>query len=88
MKVFHSSIHRECMFMQLNSLNFKVFLATFKHTMYFWEKTLRESREGGRPVSSSLFIFYQGSYTLSQRYFQDFSTTFKDHINKNQGPLK
>ena len=30
----------------------------------------------------------QGSYTFSQRNFQDFSRTFKDQINKNQGPLK
>ena len=40
---------------------------------------------------SSVRIFtthYQGSYTFSQRNFQDFSRTFKDQINKNQGPLK
>ena len=32
--------------------------------------------------------WYQGSYTFSQRNFQDFSRTFKDQIKKNQGPLK
>ena len=60
MKVFHSSIHRECVFMQLNSMNFKVLLATFKHIMYFWEKTLRESREGkgGGGETSQFFFIY------------------------------
>ena len=41
-----------------------------------------------RKTVSTPVISKQGSYTFSQRNFQDFSRTFKEQINKNQGPLK